>query len=638
MSALNIGARALTANLAALQVVGNNIANVNTPGYSRQNVQLQSSGYQQMGNGFFGKGVEIGTVERSHNAFLTSEAQKAGSVAAADALRYARLQQLESAFPTGSAGLGAALNDMLNAWTDVSSAPGNLTARVVVVAKGEELASRLRNTAGQIDSLQKTTLAQAEGAVSTINALAQDLAKINNKLAEIGGGGTHTPNDLLDQRDKILTDLNKYVQTTSIQADNGSVSVFVAGSQPLVLGARANALAVGRDSTDTSRLALSFVQGGVKTPLQQESLGGGELAGLMRFMNNDLVDVQNQLGRMALATAFTVNSQHQLGIDLQGNPGGNFFVPPAAAKGLPVLGNNGTAEVSASVADPTALVASDYELRFETGGMSVVRLSDGTSTPVTALPAQVDGLTFNLDNGAGQPGDRILIRPYEAAARNLQVAIGSPDKLAAASPVMVTPGTGNSGGLSVESLYASSGSANLTDPVTITFLADGSFTATGLGPGNPAPDNPGPPASYNFKPGESITLNGWSLTLRGNPGTGDTFSVGAAPGGGVAQNAGNATGMLALRDMPTFDGVSLSDGYVTLFSDIGTRVQGAKFAASFSGNIATTAESARANVAGVNLDEEAARLLQYQQAYQASAKFLQIVQGTFDNLLQTVGR
>jgi len=637
MTSLNIGARALNANLAALQVIGNNIANVNTPGYSRQNVIQQTSGYQQMGNGYFGMGMEIATVERSHNQYLTREAQKAGSVAAADALRYARLQQLESAFPTGSAGLGTALNEMLNAWTDVSSSPGNLTARVVVIAKGEELASRLRNTAAQIDSLQNTTKQQVGGAVNIINGLAQDLAKINERITESQGSG-HTPNDLLDQRDKILSDLNKYVQTTNVPSDSGAVSVFIAGSQPLVLGSRANALAAGQDSTDSARVALSFVQGGVSTPIPDANLGGGELAGLMRFMNQDLVDVQNLLGRMALATATTVNNQHKLGVDLQGNPGQNFFNTPAAAVGLGRPGNTGSAEVSASVADPTALVASDYELRFEATGMSVVRLSDGTSTPVTSLPAVVDGLTFNLDNGAGAPGDRFLVRPYAAAARDLQVAIGSPDRLAAASPVMVTPGTGNSGGLSVESLYASSPSANLTDPVTITFLADGSFTATGLGPGNPAPDNPGPPPSYNFKPGQAITLNGWSLTMRGSPGAGDTFSVGAAPAGAISQNAGNGTGMLALRDLPTYGGVPLSDGYVSLFADVGTRVQGAKFAADFSANVANTAETARANVAGVNLDEEAARLLQYQQAYQASAKFMQIAQSTFDSLLQTVGR
>lgn len=637
MSALNIGARALNANLSALQVIGNNIANVNTPGYSRQNVIQQTSGYQQMGNGFFGKGMEIATVERSHNAYLTREAQMTGSVAAADALRYARLQQLESAFPTGTAGLGAALNDMLNAWSDVASSPGNLTARVVVIAKGEELASRLRNTASQIDALQQTTQQQVAGSVKVINGLAQDLARINTRITESQGSG-HTPNDLLDQRDQILRELNKHVQTTNVPSDDGSVSVFVAGSQPLVLGSRANSLATGSDSTDSSRIALSFVQGGVSTPISDASLGGGELAGLMRFMNEDLVDTQNLLGRMALATATTVNNQHTLGVDLRGNPGQNFFVPPPAAQGLPVPGNTGNATISAGVADPTALIASDYEVRFEAGGISVVRLSDGTSTPVPALPAVIDGLTFNVDAGAAAVGDRFLVRPFEAAARNLQIAIGSPDRLAAASPVMVTPGIGNSGGLSVESLYASSASANLTDPVTITFLPDGSFTATGLGPGNPPPDNAGPPPSYNYAPGESITLNGWSLTLRGSPGAGDSFSIGASPPGSIAQNAGNSTGMLALRDLPTFEGVPLSDGYVSLFSDIGTRVQGSKFAADFSGQIATAAETARTNVSGVNLDEEAARLLQYQQAYQASAKFLQIAQSTFDSLLQTVGR
>ena len=413
MSALNIGARALNANLAALQAIGNNIANVNTPGYSRQNVIQQTSGYQQMGNGFFGKGMEIATVERSHNAYLTREAQMTGSVAAADALRYARLQQLESAFPTGTAGLGAALNDMLNAWSDVSSSPGNLTARVVVIAKGEELASRLRNTASQIDALQQTTQQQVAGTVKVINGLAQDLARINTRITESQGSG-HTPNDLLDQRDQILRELNKHVQTTNVPADDGSVSVFVAGSQPLVLGSRANALATGSDSTDSSRIALSFVQGGVSTPISDASLGGGELAGLMRFMNEDLVDTQNLLGRMALATATTVNNQHTLGVDLRGNPGQNFFVPPPAAQGLPVPGNTGNATISAGVADPTALIASDYEVRFEAGGISVVRLSDGTSTPVPALPAVIDGLTFNVDAGAAAVGDRFPGAPLRS--------------------------------------------------------------------------------------------------------------------------------------------------------------------------------------------------------------------------------
>lgn len=639
MSALNIGARALTTNLAALQVIGHNIANVNTAGYSRQNVQLTTAGAQLFGNGYIGKGVDMATVERSHNAYLTREAQLTGSVAAADAVRYSRLQALEGAFPLGTAGLGAALNDTLNAWADVSASPSNLTARVVVIAKGEEFASRLRNTAGQLDTLSRSTQQQVQGSVNVINGLAQDLAKVNQRIVE-AAGGSHTPNDLFDQRDQLLSDLNQHIQTSTVFDKDGAVSVFVAGSQPLLLGARASQLAVTRDATDNSRIGLSFVQGSVSTPLADATLGGGELAGLVNFLNKDLVAVQNLLGRLALASATSVNDQHALGIDLQGNPGQDFFIPPAAAIGLPDPTNTGTAAVSANVNDPTALMASDYEMRFSAGSVSVVRLSDGDSTSFAMPPTAFswDGLTFNIDSGAAAAGDRILVKPFEAAARNLQVAIGSPDRLAAASPVLVTPAVANAGGLSVESLYASSSSPNLTDPVSLTFQSNGTFVATGLGPGNPPPDNVGPPATYNFTPGQPIVLNGWSLTLRGSPTAGDQFDIDAAPPGSTTQNAGNAAAVLAMRDRPTFEGVALADGYVSLFSDVGTRVQGAKFATSFSAQIATTAETSRTNVSGVNLDEEAARLLQYQQAYQASAKFLQIAQSTFDSLLQTVGR
>jgi len=629
MSSLNIGARALTTNLAALQVIGHNIANVNTAGYSRQNVQLTTAGAQAFGNGYIGKGVDMSTVERSHSAYLTREAQLTGSVAAADSVRYSRLQALESAFPLGTAGLGAALNDTLNAWSDVASAPNNLTARVVVIAKGEEFASRLRNTAGQLDALSRSTQQQVQGTVDTINGLAGDLAKINQRIVE-SSGGAHTPNDLFDQRDQLLSELSQHIQTSTIFDKDGAVSVFVAGSQPLVLGQRASQLAVTRDAIDNSRIGVSFVQGSVTTPLPDSTLGGGGLSGLMNFLNTDLVAVQNLLGRMALASATSVNDQHRLGIDLQGNPGQDFFIPPADATGLPAPTNTGNAAVSASVNNPAALMASDYELRFSAAGVSVVRLSDGdASTPAPGTSFIKDGLTFNITSGAGAAGDRILVRPFEAAARNLQLAIGSPDRLAAASPVLVTPALTNSGGLSVESLYASSSSTSLTNPVSLTFQANGTFVAD---------DGVNPPATYNFAPGQPIEINGWSLTLRGSPTDGDVFTVSPAPPGSTVQNAGNASAVLALRDRPTFEGVPLADGYITLFSDVGTRVQGAKFAASFSGQIATTAETARTNVSGVNLDEEAARLLQFQQAYQASAKFLQIAQSTFDSLLATVGR
>lgn len=633
-SALNIGTLALNANLSALQVIGHNIANANTAGYSRQNVSLISAGYQTLGGNFYGMGVQVDTVTRAHDAYLTREAQLASSVSSADSERLARLQQLENLFPTGEEGLGAAMNDMLNAWADVSSQPTNLAARAVVLGRADEFASRLRDTAGQVDTLANSARAQIGDTVDVINRLAKDIGRINQEIIE-RQGDIGDPNDLLDQRDSLIGELSKYVQVTTLGADDGSLSVFVAGSQPLVLGRNAAQLAVQPDGTDPSRPTIVFQSASTTMALPDAALGG-ELGGVLEFLNEDLRDTQNLMGRMALAANVMLNTQQQLGVDLRGDTGTNFFVPIADAAGLAAPTNTGTAAVHTEVSDPTALKPSDYELRFTAGGVDVVRLLDGETASFAGLPAEFDGLSFELDSGAGVAGDSFLVKPFEGVARNMQMALSAADRLAAASPVVVSPASGNIGGVSVESLYPVEPSANLTDPVTLTFLADGSFTATGLGPGNPAPDNAGPPASYNYTPGKPIVLNGWSLTLRGVPAAGDSFAITPSPSADQRQNAGNAVGMLALRDMDTFDGLSLSNGYSALLTDMGTRVQGAQFAAGYSASVAASSESARAAVAGVNLDEEAARLLQFQQAYQAAAKYMQIAQGMFDTLLQTV--
>ncbi|GAA6143285.1 flagellar hook-associated protein FlgK [Hydrogenophaga sp. 5NK40-0174] len=635
-AALNIGSRALTTHLSALQVVGHNIANVNTEGYSRQEVHTRQAGYQELGGLFYGKGVELSTVRRAHDAFLTREAQVTASVAAADSTRLSQMQRLESFFPLGDDGLGAAVNDMLNAWSDVADSPSDLSARVVALSRADDLASRMRDTAAQLDYLASSGRQQAIQTVADVNRLAGEIAELNQQVLE-NQGAWGEPNDLLDQRDQLIAELSKLVQVSTVNADDGSISVFAGGSQPLVLGRNANELKVTRDPMDASRSHVTFMQAGVSMEMADANLGG-ELGGLMVFLNDDLPSMTNQLGRMALSIATQMNTQHTLGLDMNGNPGADLFVPPADAPGLAHTDNTGTAQLHASVLDASQLVASDYELSFDAAGVSIRRISDNTVTSYPGLPVQIDGLSIELDAGAANNGDKFLIRPYAQAAKNLDVALSAPNQLAVASPVQVSPGVSNNGGVSVEALYPVSPSANLTDPVTITFQADGSFVATGLGPGNPAPDNPGPPATYNYTPGQPIEFNGWSLTLRGSPAPGDSFDVTAALPGQIAQNGGNAEAMLALRDTPAYDGIAMGDSYSSLISHLGTKVQGAKFSAQFSEQVAASAEDARSSVAGVNLDEEAARLLQYQQSYQAAAKFLQVAQGSFDTLMQTVGR
>ena len=352
-SSLNIAARALTTNLAALQVIGNNIANVNTAGYSRQTVQTQSAGYQQLGGMYFGKGVELSNVTRSHSAYLTREAQVASSVSAADSERYTRMSQLESLFPIGEEGLGAAVNSMLNAWNDVASSPSDLSARVVAISRADDLAARMRDTATQLDTMVNSGRLQAKTSVDNINRLASDIAKLNLKVIE-SQGGQGQPNDLLDQRDAALAELSQYVQISTVSADDGSVSVFVGGSQPLVLGQSANKLAMVADNTDPSQIQINFVQGGVSHTMAHSALGGS-LGGLMGFLKDDLPQMENLLGRMSLALTTEMNTQHTLGVDLQGNAGSNFFVPAAPVSGTPAQSNTGTAQIHSEVTDPTAL-------------------------------------------------------------------------------------------------------------------------------------------------------------------------------------------------------------------------------------------------------------------------------------------
>jgi flagellar hook-associated protein 1 FlgK len=635
-SALNIGARALTTNLTALQVIGHNIANANTDGYSRQSVQTQSAGYQKLGGQYFGKGVELAAVTRTHSEYLTKEARLAGSAAAADNERYARLRSLEAAFPTGEGGLGAAVNSMLNVWNDVASSPTDLSARMVALARADDLSARMRQTVGQLDTLALSGRQQVEGTIKNINRLAVNVAQVNQKIIE-SQGESGAPNDLLDQRDQLLAELGQYVSVTTVGADDGSVSVFVAGSQPLVLGSSANSLTQASNPDNPAQMQINFVQGGVSRAVPDGSVGGS-LGGVLAFVNQDVPTMQNMVGRMALALETEMNTQHRLGMDLQGNAGGDFFVPSGNATAAAATANTGNAQIHTQVSDPTALKASDYQITFGGAGVNITRLSDGVTTAFAALPAALDGLSFELDAGAGAAGDNYFVRPFANAARAMQLATGSPAQLAVASPVMVTPASNNSDGMGIEGLYAFEPSANLNDPVSIGFLSNGTFTATGLGPGSPPPDNAGPPASFNYTPGQALQFNGWSLTLRGTPAAGDSFEITPALPGANPQNAGNAKAVLALRDLATFDGVALSEGYGVLLSHVGTEVQSAKFSSEYTAQMASNTEKARASLSGVNLDEEAARLLQYQQAYQASAKFLQVVQSTFDTLLQTVGR
>ncbi|MDA7415259.1 flagellar hook-associated protein FlgK [Xenophilus arseniciresistens] len=623
-SLLNLGTRTLLANQMALQTTGHNIANASTVGYSRQSAVMQQVEGQYTGGGYVGKGVQVLTVERAHNEFVTRQAALARSVQAMDATRADRLAALEDILQGGTSGLGASVNDLVNAFSDIASTPTDVTARNVVLARAQEMSARFRNAQAQIDDLQHGVNGQLDDAVTQINSLAARIAELNGQVQRAQGGGQQ-PNDLLDQRDELVRQLNGQVQASTVAGDDGSLNIFV-GSQALVLGSSVAQVAL-QGAADGTR-ALTITRGAVTQELDESSLGGGAVAGLLRFQNGDLAAARDGLGRMALAITSAINTQHRLGVDLNGQPGSDFFTPIAIPDALPAPWNTGTATVSAEVADPTALVASSYQVVFgSSGSIAVQRLSDGKTTTFTGpMPIEIDGLRLDLSGGSAAAGSSFTLRPYARAADGTATALSSPREIAAASPVEARASSSNRGTVAVAGVSASQAHASLGATVTLTFTSAGTFDVAGSGTGDPS--------GIAYTAGQPISFNGWTLTLSGNPQAGDTITVQAASASYSQLNAGNASALLGLRDVAMFDGATLADGYASLMAEMGVRSQSAQYAASISGSIATSLESERANISGVNLDEEAARLLQYQQAYQASAKMIQIAQSIFDSLLQ----
>ena len=662
---LNIAARVLTTNQSVLQVIGHNISNANTVGYSRQSVSLDAVAGQKVGNGYFGKGVELTSVKRSYDAFLTKQANTTATVAAGDELRYQKMQQIEALFPLGEGSLGTQLNNALNAWVDVQASPADSTARQVVLTRADEFAARIRDTAARLGEIGESARLQSAEVVKAINQMAAQFADLNQKVVS-GLASGQPPNDLLDQRDELLAELNKKINVSAIAADDGSMTLFVANSYPLVMGSKAGSLAVGADPLDTqNRQVLSFGNGSTSSTINADMVTGGEIKGLQSFINDDLVNAQAHLGRMALAFASELNAQQVSGLALDGSNGqelltyGNNPVERTFQYGI------GAGTVTATVADGSALKATDYKVTFAAGSIaSIQRVADGlyfnpalyspttvppddgfrdAVAPVGAIPVVFDGLSLT---GAGVVSGTAIIRPAADAGKSIAVALSSPKELAVASRLVIAPALTNTGVSAIESSFVSLTQGNMpVTPIpsfTLTFNSGSSQFSLS------APTPPGTvttPVPISYTPGKSMVFEyddgvppsnrfSYNVTLRGEPANNDTFTLTESSPGAVKFNAGNSQAVLALRDKTVFDGnTTLSDGYVTVFSSVASTLRESKFSAEFSTAQAAAAETQRANKAGVNLDEEAALLIQYQQAYQASAKYMGTVQSLFDTLM-----
>ena len=661
MSLMNVGVSALNANQQALTTVGHNIANVNTPGYSRQTVYTNALHGQNMGNGFIGKGVQVATVMRNYSALLNRQSNAANAIHAADTSRLQGLMQMQDVFKGGDGSLGAAVTNMMNAFVDVQAAPSDATGRNVVLTRMSELAARFHAASNMLEEQDYSTAQQLRNNALLVNDKASQVARLNNEISRALATG-HQPNDLLDARDQVIREINQYVQTTQVAADDGSISLFVGGSQALVLGINSGQLSVEetKEYPGSQRMALYFSQpGGQQLELTAAMVGGGEIAGLLKFRNEDLAEGRNLLGRLAMTIGHELNLQNQRGLTLNGQQGGALFSLPSTSTGygnITGYSNIGPGAATTQVMDASQLKPSEYRLVFEGSPVAPVltRMSDGkvfnaTSTPPLTMAAlnagfDADGLRFTVPNAttaAAVAGNSMLFKPFSTAASEIEALVHNPDELAAASALTANINKNNTGKLQLTQLGANdfTGIPAAQDPVRLTF--DGAGQVTYQIYDHLSSTWSAASAPMDYTPGQPITINGWSITLTGTPAAGDTVDVANALDFGEAfrLNAGNAGAFLDLRDKKVFDeGTTLSDGFSAAMAVVGTRTQSVQLAEKLSSTVAKNLEMDRTAVSGVNLDEEAARLLQYQQAYQASSKVIQIAQSLFDSVLNAVGR
>lgn len=530
----------LNAFRTALNTTGHNVANVDTPFYSRQRVELGTQIPQKHGSGYMGRGVDIQTITRSADQFVLKQLRThSGSVS-----QYEKLDgltgQLGALLGDGEVGLTPDLETFFGSLQDMADSPASIPARQVFLDETQTLTTRIQDINQSLNSLRDSVNTGIRHGVDSINGLTEGLAKINNDIAQATSASRHPANDLLDTRDRMLNDLSKMLGISTVPQDDGSISVFMSSGHPLVIGNKAHALEAVQSGFDPQQLTVRL-QGQAKGSDLEQRITDGELGGYFEFRRAILNPAQDALGLMAIGIADTFNEQHKKGMDLNGNLGNELF-----SVGSPKVWshtNNSTSSAavfSAQVTDVTKLVRSDYEINYDGTNYSAIRLSDNetilASGNLAALNTKLDedGLQLNLDSGSLTKGDRFLLEPTRYGAPTFALSINDPRHVAAAVPIKTSAQAENLGSarITAGSVLDSSNLA-LQNNVRIQFTSANQFDVLDLDAGATLASN------VPYTSGSDIDYNGWRVSISGIPqGSIGSTPISAAP---TTNNSGNAT-------------------------------------------------------------------------------------------------
>ncbi|MBB3046377.1 flagellar hook-associated protein 1 FlgK [Litorivivens lipolytica] len=621
---MNSALSAIVSYQRALATTSHNIANVNTEGYSRQSVSLSTNVPQNFGFGAIGSGVRVSTIERQFDQFVVDQMRNSSS-SYHQAQAYTDLAaQVDRLLSDPNSGISSALSSFFNSMQQLSDDPSSIPARQGVLAEADNLTSRLASVAGQFSGISQEINTRMRSSVEEINGLSSHIAELNEAItrarAQTGG---NEPNDLLDQRDQALLELSSFMDIKVVKQDGDTMNVFTSTGESIVLNNRSMALGVTGSEFDPTRLEITL-ESDSGTREISGLIRGGSLGGVLNFREELMDPALAQLGRMSYGLAEAANSQHRAGMTLNGELGGDLF-SIASPEGVASRNNTGGALVTVGITDTGDLTTDNYLLQYNGTSYQLFNARTGAAEPTTGTGTAADpllaaGMSISLSTTPAT-GDRFLIKPTSNMSGSLELAISRPDDLAAAAATRVSAASTNRG----DAALVSSSVIDATDPqllttATLEFLSPTTYQINGAG-------------SFTYTPGTAIDINGSRLTLDGTPAAGDRFTL-SSNSGGVGDNR-NALALANLQDRGLFEGgnTSVMDSATTLLGDVAVATRASSVQASSQLSLLEQSVARRESVSGVNLEEEAANMLRFQQAYQAASQAVSTSNSLFQTLI-----
>jgi len=667
-SLLSLGVQGTRAAQSGLGVVGNNITNVNTPGYTRQIAQFNS-----VEEG----GVQQDNVARIADQYITARLWSDNSRFEAASAYETYANQLDNLLASDSTSLAIKMDDYFAALQAANDDPVSLTNRELFLAEADALARRYHDLYDQVASINETINTRIRELSEQVSVSADQIAELNDRI-RIAEAGDQDAFELRDQRDEAVKELSSLVDVNVIEQSNGDYSVFVGNGQPLVVGQSAYDFVATENEFDPSRYDVGVMIAGEENIIT-DMLTGGELGGLLTYRSETMDRSLNELGRLAITFADTMNEQHQKGVDYDGEMGERLYEDVNSSE---LTSSRLRSRVDASgevlITDTSLLQASEYELVFTSDSeFRLTRLSDGKSWTQSSFTAeasitdvdsegeiwfdpangelrlQVDG--FMLDATAPSrfaSNEKLMISPVRTGADDIELSIKDGRDLALASPVTITAATGNTGTAAAVVELTQLNDTTQVDPANVLpdlplsleydSAAVPVWTATdvnGLTTTWPVSIDPARPDVVQL----TDQVSGRTLmevTLTGQPQDGDTFTLdynfSTTTGSvGVSDNRNGLLMSDLISQATTLEG-NYQDTYGRLIERVGTDAKVAQLDRSASEAVLNSTIAQRESISGVNLDEEAVKLIQFQQAYQASAQIISASQTIFDALIQAV--